>query len=84
MHSFLEVCIHQVITYNAAASALEKAARGCVWVCVCVWMLRLLMLLPVFAGFLRGDSKVASVEKSGSFSEGLQFAACPPRFSPEA
>ena len=52
MHSFLEVCIHQVITYNAAASALEKAARGCVWI------LRLLMLLPVLAGFVRGESKL--------------------------
>ena len=49
MHSFLEVCIHQVITYNAAASALEKAARGCVWI---------LRLLPVLAGFVRGESKL--------------------------
>ena len=57
MHSFLEVCIHQVITYNAAASALEKAARGCVWVCVgvCVCVdAETVDALTCFCGFSAG------------------------------
>ena len=42
-----------MITYTAAASALEKAARGCVWVCVCVDA-ETVDALTCFCGFSAG------------------------------